>query len=290
MQNLILITGASGYLGQATFRAALAAGYPVAGTYHRHHPALSGRFLAALDIGRPDAVRLLIAALRPAAIVHTAAAWNTVEEAEKTIVEGTRTLVAAAADAGSRLIHLSTDMIFDGEHAPYRESDAPVPLAYYGRAKAEAEAIVAGGLADHVIVRTSLITCLEPPDPRTLLIRRALETMAHEPDENAAAGARRHLTLFTDEYRCPVRLVDLAAALVELIGHPYRGVLNVAGPDRLSRYQIGQIIARAAGLSPDPIIPGTAAGSGMVRPRDCTLDISLAQAVLRTALRPITVP
>jgi dTDP-4-dehydrorhamnose reductase len=100
----------------------------------------------------------------------------------------------------------------------------------------------------------------------------------------------RPVTLFTDEYRGPVRTEDLAAALVELIEHDYQGVLHVAGPERLSRYELGLRIAAYHGRAPSPgIVAGTVAGSGLVRPRDCTLDITLARRILRTPLRPLPV-
>jgi dTDP-4-dehydrorhamnose reductase len=77
---------------------------------------------------------------------------------------------------------------------------------------------------------------------------------------------------------------------VELIEHDYRGVLHVAGPERLSRYQLGLRIAAYHGRDPSPgIATGTVAGSGLIRPRDCTLDIALARRILRTPLRPLPV-
>ena len=98
------------------------------------------------------------------------------------------------------------------------------------------------------------------------------------------------VALFTDEYRSPVRIEDLAAALVELVEHNYRGVLHVAGPERLSRYELGLRIAAYHGREPSPgILRGTVAGSGLIRPRDCTLDIALARRILRTPLCPLPV-
>jgi dTDP-4-dehydrorhamnose reductase len=138
------------------------------------------------------------------------------------------------------------------------------------------------------------------------MVLRALEELAKEQmsaGKNGSEGERalfqspapplsrhRPVTLFTDEYRSPVRTEDLTAALVELIGQDYRGVLHVAGPERLSRYELGLRIAAYHGYSPSPgIVAGTVAGSGLIRPRDCTLDISLARRLLHTLLRPLPV-
>jgi dTDP-4-dehydrorhamnose reductase len=140
MTNPILITGASGYVGQAIFNAAVQAGYAVVGAYHRQQPALAGGAWMLLDLRDAAGVARLITDLRPAAIIHAGAAWGTPDEAQATIVDGTGAVVEAASHVGARLIHLSTDVLFDGEHAPYRESDPPAPITFYGAAKTVAEA------------------------------------------------------------------------------------------------------------------------------------------------------
>ena len=307
MTNPILITGASGYVGQAAFDAAVQAGYAVVGAYQRRQPALSGGVWMPLDLRDAAGVARLITDLRPAAIIHAGAAWGTPDEAQATIVDGTGAVVAAASHVGARLIHLSTDVLFDGEHAPYRESDPPAPITFYGAAKAAAEGIVAA-YPNHAIVRTSLVTCFDPPDRSTAMVLRALGEPTREQMSEWENGREREralslsqspppplapaqpVMLFTDEYRSPVRTEDLAAALVELIDHDYRGVLHVAGPERLSRYELGLRIAAYHGREPSPgIVPGTVADSGLIRPRDCTLDIGLARRILRTPLRLLPV-
>jgi dTDP-4-dehydrorhamnose reductase len=288
LDTTVLITGGSGYVGRAAVRCALSAGFQVAATYHSHPPRAARSRWLALDLADAAGVYGLIADLRPATIIHAGAAWDTPEAAESLIAGGTGAVAVAAAAVGARLIHLSTDMVFDGEHAPYGESDPPNPITYYGRTKAAAEAAVAAALADHVIIRTSLVTCFEPPDPRTAEVIRALQDATRDEGRLPLAGDRRPVsTLFTDEYRCPVRTDDLAAALVELIRHPFRGILHVAGPERLSRYELGVRIARHLRLDERLLRAGTSAGSGMVRPHDCALNTALAQRILKTRLLPL---
>lgn len=269
----LLITGVSGYVGQAVAPLAAAAGLRVTGTYFNHPPQLGGCELVRASV---EDIPALIESLRPDVVLHTAAAWRTAEEARAVIVEGSRGIAMAAVKTGARLIHMSTDLVFDGERAPYVESDPPAPVNFYGAAKAEAERIVAEIMPDAAIVRTSLVTCFDPPDPRT------------EPILDALNGRRPPVTLFTDEFRCPVRIEDLAAALVELVARPFAGILHVAGPERLSRYELGLRIARYHGLDPaQGIAPGLVADSGMARPRDCALSIELARRVLQTPLLPL---
>jgi dTDP-4-dehydrorhamnose reductase len=300
MAGSLLITGASGYVGRSTFETAIQAGYTVVGAYHSRPMSLPGGAWAPLDLSDDAGVARLVIELRPTAIIHAGAAWRTPEEARATIVQGTKAIASASELIGARLIHLSTDVVFDGEHAPYRESDPPAPLTFYAAAKAAAEGIVARH-PNAVAVRTSLVTCFDPPDRSTELVLRALKDFAEaRTGDDADAGGSKQgrtpsqpppphpVTLFTDEYRCPIRTEDLASALVELVEHRHRGVLHVAGPERLSRYEIGLRIAAYHGFDPaSGILPGTVAASGLIRPRDCTLDTTLAQRLLRTPLRPL---
>lgn len=275
----LLITGISGYVGGAVAAVAAAAGHRVTGTYLHHPP---DRMVVpgcnTLRVAVED-IPALIGSLQPDAILHTAAAWRTEAEARAVIVEGTRGIAGAASRVGARLIHMSTDLVFDGEHGPYTEHSQTAPVNYYGAAKAEAERIVLDLSSGPVIARTSLVTCFHPPDPRT------------RPIVDALTGRGLPVTLFTDEYRCPVRVEDLAAALVELISLPFSGIMHIAGPERLSRYELGLRVARFYRLPNEPgIVPALARDSGQPRPRDCTLDISLARRVLQTPLRPLPQP
>ena len=95
------------------------------------------------------------------------------------------------------------------------------------------------------------------------------------------------ITVFTDQYRCPIWVNDLATALLELTGMDYAGILNIAGPEALSRYDLGVKLAVAHELDPAGITAAPGASSGLVRPRDCRLDIHLARRLLSTRLRTI---
>lgn len=273
---VLLVTGISGYLGQAIARHPAALVFTRrAGTFLSQPISLPGWELHQLDVTDPAAVAHVWDEVRPTHVIHTAANFRDPRGLVDSIVLGTRAVLEASISHGARLLHLSTDMVFDGEHAPYRE-DAPVgPLTPYAHAKVNAEALIeASSLPSWVIVRTSLVTGLQPIDPRTQWVIDSVRQ--HKP-----------ITLFTDEFRCPVWVDDLAGALLELAQHDYRGIIHIAGPQRLSRDELGNIICRWAGLDPTGITKSTVAASGLVRPRDCTLDISLAQRLLKVHLRSI---
>ena len=200
-------------------------------------------------------MRALFERLRPDVVIHTAYR----QEADDVNTVGSENVAAAAAAAGARLVHLSTDVVFDGRKgAPYVETDPPCPVTAYGRAKAEAERRVT---AAH---------------PGALLVRTSLLYGGAEPSKHELAARDPELTFFTNEVRSPVQVTDLARALLELAELDAAGPLHVAGADALSRAEFAELLSGAA---------VRAAPAPDTRPLDCSLDSSRAQALLRTRLR-----
>ncbi len=270
MDRRLLITGGSGYLGSRLARQARDA-WEVVATYFSHPIEIPGCRWLPLDIRDGAAVASLLAETCPAVVIHTAFDMSAPPAMQSVIVDGTRHVASAAARFGARLVHLSTDVLFDGEAGPYTEDDPPNPITPYGWAKATAEEIVADLCPQGSIVRTSLIYGSDPPDPRTLWVVDSIRQ-------------RQPLTLFTDELRCPVWVEQLAAALLEMASGEHTGIWHLAGPQSLSRYDFGQRLARFYGLDPAGITSGLSRDSGLHRPRDCRLDTSKAQAELASPL------
>jgi len=278
----LLITGGSGYLGSHLVRQA-AQDWQVVATCFSHPERLAGCQAARLDVRDAQAVERMFADLRPQAVIHAAADMSSPPAMQAVIVEGARHVATAAAALDARLVVLSTDVVFDGEHAPYLETDPPNPITPYGQAKADAERVVATLCPKAEIVRTSLIYGLGPPDPRTLWVVDSL-------------GYSQPITLFTDELRCPVWVEQLAAALLELASfgpatpatserETEKGsIWHLAGAQALSRYEFGVRLAHAYGLDPAGITAGQSRESSLLRPRDCRLEIGRAQATLKSPL------
>lgn len=271
----IFITGGTGYLGSALVRRAALAGHTVAASYFSQEPpAPGGVTWVPLDVRDPLAVEDCLDGLRPDLVIHTAYLQSGPDLMPVTAT-GSGNVARAAAAIGARLIHMSSDVIFDGEcEGAYTEEDLPSPISDYGLAKARAEALVAEALPAATIVRTSLTYGFTPIDK---ISRFSL----------AVAQGRIAARLFTDEYRCPIYVEDLVSALLELAGLSYTGVLHVAGAERVSRYELGTLIAQAWGFDPAGIPAGLSAESPTRRPRNCALAIGKAQSLLRTRLRGV---
>jgi dTDP-4-dehydrorhamnose reductase len=273
MQRL-LITGGTGYLGAELVRQASIGAWDVSATFFSRRPEHEGVSWLALDIRDQAAVQRVFAELCPDAVIHTAYRQRG-PELWSTSAEGAGIVAHAARSIGARLIHMSSDALFDGERqGRYSEDDDPSPISAYGEAKAAAEQMVARADPQALIVRTSLIYGGGTPGPHEQLVFDALE-------------GRADIAFFTDELRCPIVVDDLAAALLELVRMERSGRLHVAGADVVSRYEFARLVAAAHGQNPAQLRAALSAVSGSQRPRNCALDSSMAQQLIRTRLRGI---
>lgn len=282
-----LITGATGQLGGHVVRQLLSRA-PVAeilSLTRQPGSAPAGCRELTADLRDADALRAALREARPTHIIHTAAmtavadAFARPHEAARVNVEATRILADCAVECSARLIFTSTDMVFDGQSAPYRESDPPRPLSHYGRTKAAAERELAGRPGT-LIARLPLLYGLPCTRRKSTFLRQMMALRRGEP-----------LQLFTDEFRTPLWLVDAAAALIALARSDLTGVIHVAGPQRLSRYELVQLCAARLGIEKPHLVPTSrlAVAADEPRPADLSLDGDLFRARFpELAPRPVT--
>src|SRR5215217_5574495 len=132
----ILITGGTGYLGAELIQRARAGGWDVGATSFSSLPDDDSIAWLRLDIRDQPAVARAFDAWRPAVVIHTAYRQRG-PDLWSTSAEGAGVIARAAREASARLIHMSSDALFDGTRAgSYSESDAPSPITAYGQAKA----------------------------------------------------------------------------------------------------------------------------------------------------------
>jgi len=263
----LLVTGGAGYLGAEVCRLALERGDEVLATQHEGAPPY-GRPIR-LDVRDDEAVQRVLMRHGPEVVVHTAYLLDG-PAMEETIVNGSRSVALASHRCDARLIHLSTDLVFDGEHgAPYDEDAEPRPVSAYGQAKLDAERLVARVHPGAAIVRTSL-----------------LYGAAHSGPQEVLAFAAE-VAFYLDEIRCPTRVGDLAAALIELAGLEVAGPLHLAAPAALSRYELARALRAANGLDPEAVRGAPSPRTG--RARNVALDSTRAAALLGAPLRPLVV-
>jgi dTDP-4-dehydrorhamnose reductase len=261
----VLVTGATGLLGGWVVDELCRSGDNAVAC---GGPKRAGDAVVALDLDDPAGVDALFARVRPDAVIHGAALSAVADcaadpaRARRINVDGTAQLAQAARRVGATLVHVSTDMVFDGERAPYDEGAPVGPLSVYGATKVEAEkaALEHGG----VVVRVSLLF-----GPTKTGRRGFFEQMR-------GGGSLR---LFDDEWRTPLSLRAAAEGLVAIARADVRGTLHLGGPERLSRYEMGTRLAPVLGA--DVVLTRasrTAASGAEPRPRDLSLDSTLFRA------------
>jgi dTDP-4-dehydrorhamnose reductase len=266
----ILLTGASGYLGQhLALRAA--ARCQLYSAYSRQPNKITAGQPVKLDLTGRAEVLALVRQIRPQAIIH-AAAINPGHGDAATMwrvnVEGSRYVAEAAVEVGARLVAVSTDVVHDGQAAPYADDAPPSPLNDYGRSKAAAEAAIMAVDPTAAIVRTSLIYGLARMD-------RGTESFV----ERLAAG--EPLLLFSDVVRNPVWVESLAEALLRLVANNYAGLLNVAGRQALTREAFGRRMLAYWQVDPgDQLSAVCAAEISATIPLDLRLAVDQAERLL----------
>jgi dTDP-4-dehydrorhamnose reductase len=229
---------------------------------------LFGFPLHCIDLSNPTEVRQRFRQANPQVILHAAAVARIADcqrDPERALAVNAKAagiLAEEAGRTGARLIQVSTDLVFDGEHAPYREEATPHPLSVYGQTKAEAEKAVLA-------------------HPGTLVVRVSLlfgPSLNGQPSffeqQAAALQGGQPVTLFADEWRAPLALTTAARALLELAQHPVTGILHLGGPERMSRLEMGLRLAGYLKLPADRIVAALRPATGEPRPRDTALDSS----------------
>lgn len=263
----LLVIGGSGFLGRHTVQWARGSGLDVHATYLTHGPE-SGVEIERwhhCDILDTDSVEKLFSDVTPTAVINTAYRQNG-ERAGEICSTGAHNIAAASATAGARIVHISTDLVFDGNLGhPYREQDLACPISDYGRAKLRGEELVTAANDDSIIARTSIIYG-RPDAPQERLVERAVREGG--------------ISFFTDEWRNPGHVEHLAAAVGKLATElTTTGVLHVAGTDRVNRLQFAQFLAASMDLDPSGLTGGPADRSLGPRPSDVSLDTTAAAAL-----------
>ena len=278
-----LVTGASGQLGPYVVREIVRGGRATPAAVQAWcgragaAPALgddplAGAQVVNLDLLKYDEVWRTVRALRPTHVMHVAAmtavgdCYADPAQADRGNVQATAVLAGAAAACGARFVLTSTDMVFGGDAAPYRETDAPRPLSRYGASKVAAEGVVRA-TARSVVARVPLLYGIARTTRATTFMNQL-----------AALRAGKPLKLFTDEFRTPVWLGDAARALVGLAESEFEGVIHVGGAERLSRYEMIERVAHVLGLPTAPLVP--ISSREVVTPEPRPADLSLAGELL----------
>jgi len=241
-----LVIGASGQVGGRLLRFLSAQRVPAVGTVFQKKDADPS--LHPLDIRDADAVQKLFRAVKPdwaflaSALTHVDYCEDHPDEARAINAKGVENAAAACRAAGTKLVYLSTEYVFDGAAGPYREEDPIHPLGVYAQTKAEGEK-AALSLPDALVARTTVVYDWDPAGKN--FVMQLIQRLSN--------GERMKVP--NDQWSHPTLARNLVAVLWELTQKDARGIFHVVGPDYLHRYDFARRAAEALGLPSELIEP-----------------------------------
>lgn len=278
----ILVTGASGLLG---LNLALEASeeHTVFGLVNHQQVRTEAFTVLQGDLLTPGTTERILDQTQPEWVIHCAAmavvdaCESDPLRARKLNSEIPAELAEHVARGGARLLHVSTDAVFDGQRGMYSEQDEPNPLSTYARTKLEGERLVAQANPEAIIARVNLFGW-------SLLGRRSLGEFFFY---NLTAGKR--VMGFTDVYFCPLLANDLAGIFLRMLALELSGLYHVVSSECLSKYEFGMRITRRFGLDGDLIVPTSVEQAGLqaVRSPQLTLRTDKLAGSLGEALSGI---
>ena len=280
----LLVIGASGLLG-SKLMALASKRYEVRGTCCPEVDGMENWKLEPLDIGSKDEIDGIFGKLKPEVVILAAAMTN-VDACEKDPTAANRvnatgpSLVARACKAnGARLVHVSTDYVFDGAKSrKYTEEDVPRPISVYGSSKLAGERSVLSTLPGAVVARPAVLYGWNPLEEKDNFVTWVLKKLR--------AGERA--TLFQDQWISPTFADDLARTLLDLAERDVTGLWHVSGPDCLDRPSCGRLIASIFGLDERLIAPVQSSSVSLPakRPKYSCLDVSKVEKLLNRKMLP----
>lgn len=243
----VLVTGSNGLLGQKITEQVLADNSVNLIATNRggnKYPIADGYVYETMDILDPKQVKAVLEKYLPHALIHTAAMTNvdTCHENNDACwqlnVEATQNLASLCESMGIHFIYVSTDFVFDGLTGPYKESDAPKPVSFYGESKLAAEHITQKMKGDWAIIRTILVYGILKDMSRSNIVLWA----------KGALEKGNPINVVNDQWRMPTLAEDLAKACLLAVEHRAKGIYHISGKDMMTIADLVRKVADFWGL------------------------------------------
>ncbi len=271
----VLITGSTGYLGKYLLRCK-PQNVEIIGQTTSLKQTVPHYREAIFDFTR-EGWENELAKISPDVIVHTAAMAGVdacqqhQRKAYKINVEATEKIALYCKTHDCRLVFISTDQVFSGTRGKYTESEIPHPVNYYGQTKLMAEQKIASSAENWVILRGGLFY------GKSLGGRMSFtEFLISQMQEG------KKMEVFSDQYRSPVLVDDLAEIVWLTVNAEYKGIFHVAGPEVLSRQQMAEKVCDWMGIDYRLLMPVKTEDKNLKAPRgrDCSLDAAKISSTL----------
>lgn len=268
----LLITGASGFLGWNLCQLA-SKNWQVYGTYYSHAVEIDGIHLSKINLTNFQELKHLFQEIKPDAVIHTAAASQPnfcqthPQESQEINVTVSGNIAGFCADAEIPCVLTSTDLVFNGLNAPYKEIDPVSPVSIYGEQKVRAENEMLSRYPQTAVCRMPLMF-----GDGGLVAQSFIQPMLQK------LKAGKELSLFVDEFRTPVSGKTAAMGLLFAIANNFQGIIHLGGKERISRYDFFRLLLEELDMKSAKIKPCLQKDVQMSAPRpaDVSLDSSKA--------------
>ncbi|MBE9200738.1 MULTISPECIES: NAD(P)-dependent oxidoreductase [unclassified Nodularia (in: cyanobacteria)] len=267
----ILITGASGFLGWHLCQLAKQE-WEVYGTYCTHSLELPGIKILPVDLTDFSDLKRLFNDISPNAVIHTAAGsqpnyCQTHPQETQTInVTASCNIAGLCADYAIPCAFTSTDLVFDGLNAPYKETDSVSPVNTYGEQKVMAEIGMLERYPMTAVCRMPLMFGRETPTAKSFM-QPFIQTLKEG----------KELKLFTDEFRTPVSGITAAKGIL-LALEKINGYIHLGGKERISRYDFGKLLVEVFQLPETGLKSCQQQDVKMAAPRPADVSLDSAKA------------
>lgn len=264
----ILLTGASGLLGLNIALALDGKEHQVFGAANTPPLEWANFKTIQAELTGEGVLEKLFAEIKPEAVIHCAAIANvddceTKPELAETINARLPGQIAAlAAQYKAKMVHISTDAVFDGQKGNYLETDTPNPLSVYAKTKLGGENAVTVANPNALIARVNFYGW-------SMSGKRSL---AEWFVNNLAEG--NPIKGFKDVLFCPFMVLDLVATLMQAIDKDLKGLYHVVGSEAMSKYDFGQAIARKFGFDTNLLTPASVYDAGLKAARSPNLTLN----------------
>lgn len=268
----LLVTGASGFLGWNICHLAQEK-WQVYGTYSSHQIKSPEINFIKIDLTDFSALKSLFETIKPAAVIHAAAqsqpnfCQQYPEQSYSINVTASLNIAGLCSDLSIPCVFTSTDLVFDGNHPFYKETDPVSPISIYGEQKVKAEVV------------------MRQRHPQTLICRMPLMFGQSSPHSGSfiqgfiqSLKAGKDLNLFIDEFRTPTSGMTAAKGLLMALEIP-ENILHLGGKERISRYEFGRLMAEILELPLEKIQPGHQRDVKMSAPRPADVSLDSTKAI-----------
>ena len=241
----ILITGGSGLLGQYLNLAGIEK-FNILTTF-KNNPGNCGNFPSSIiDIRNEDELKTIFNSVKPDVVIHTAAITNPVQKENQTTkdyfdtnVTATKNIAELCEKYNSKIIYISTDLVYAGYRGSFLKENAKlIPATLYAETKLMGESKVKESTENYLILRTALLYGIGLNHSRCHF---------HNMFENLKN--RKPVKLFIDQFRTPISLIDASRIIIDLASMDLKEeTFNLGGLERVSRFELGEILCSLAGL------------------------------------------